>query len=235
MRKYITIIIFCVVLLSLTACKKTSIETTANPQPTTLEEVNPETATPDTSSINTSSPDANSPDSTPGTSEEISITNEGLLSELQAFIENFYYNFLFSPQLDTGVLSETDMQLFAISYIYQYEYEDLRFDSEKFLLYIPEENVSEVVKRFFDYEITQHKYPENSSITYENGYYLMKATSEELGAKPIIKEAVVYDESKYKVVFESSDTNANEYIVATIQEKEDRFILLTYKKLEKTN
>lgn len=225
MRKIIAVLILCTMLFNLVGCKKTSVETTANPQTTNKENVSAETET--------GSPEATQNTSS-NTSSGVPVANEGLLTDLQGFIENFYYNYLFAPQLESGAFTETDMQLFAISYIYQYEYEGLRFDSEKFLLYIPEENVTEVIKRFFDYDFTQHKYPENSSITYENGYYLMKATTQELGEKPIIKEAIDYGNSKYKVVFESSDPNVNEYIVAMIEEKAGRFILLTYKKFEKT-
>lgn len=220
MKKYITIIIICMVLLSITACKKTSVETAVNPQATATESANNVESSPSGEKEVTSTAVDGKP-----------VTNEGLIAEIQAFVEMFYYNFLFAPQLETGELTETDKQLFAISYIYQHEHEGLRFDSEKFLLYIPEANVSEVIKRYFDYEFTQHKYPENSPITYENGYYLMKATTKELGAKPVIKEAIDLGESKYKVIFASSDANVKEHFEATIQEKDNRLILLSYKKV----
>jgi len=224
MRKVIAILILLMVLLSLVGCKKTTVETASNSQTTNTENA----------SEKNSNPESTQNPSSTNTSSGEPVTNEGLMSDLQGFVENFYYNYLFAPQLESGAFTETDMQLFAISYIYQYANEGLRFDSEKFLLYIPEENVSEVIKRFFDYDFTKHKYPENSSITYENGYYLMKATTDKLGEKPVIKEAIDYGNSKYKVVFESSDPNVNEYIVAMIEEKEGRFVLLTYKKFEKT-
>lgn len=163
------------------------------------------------------------------------VKNEGVINELQVFIEKFYYNFLFMPKSETGKITETDMQLFAISYIYQYEYKELRFDVDKFELYIPEENVSEVIKRFFNYDFTNHKYSENAAINYENGYYLIKAQDKKFGAKPIIKEAIKYSDSNYKVVYSSSSADSKEEFEAIVKEIGDRWVLLNFKKIASSN
>lgn len=159
------------------------------------------------------------------------VNNEAIISEIQDFIEKFYYNYLFRPESELGEITEKDMQLFAISYIYQFEYEDLRFDLDKFVLYIPEENVSEVIKTFFDYDFTNHKYPENAAIDYENGYYLMKAQDDKFGAKPIIKEALKYSDSNYKIVFSSSSVDSKEDFEVIIREVKNRWVMLNFKKM----
>lgn len=228
MKKYIVILTICLILISITGCKKTPEVSTVSQQPSTVtDDINIQTIdTPE------SAPDTDTQDVT---AEVTDVTNEGLLSEFQGFIEKFYYNFLFKPQSETGELTETDMQLFAISFIYQFEYNELRFDSEKFVLYIPEANVTEVIKRFFNYDFTAHKYPENSPITYENGYYLMKARDEDFGAKPVIKEALQLSSNSYKIVFGSSDTIVKDYYEAIIEEKAGRWVLLNYKTVKAEN
>lgn len=159
------------------------------------------------------------------------ITNEGLLNELNEFVSDFYFNFLFSPKSETGIITEADMKLFAVSHIFQFDNQDLRFDSEKFVLYIPKEKVAKTIKLYFDYEIKEHNSPENPNITYAEGYYLMKAINKDIKGKPVIKEAFQMDNGKYKLRIFSSDTAVKEYSEAVIEEKNGKFILVTYKKI----
>lgn len=160
------------------------------------------------------------------------VTETAKLADFLDYIEKFYYNFLFNPNSETGKMTESDMQLFAISYIYQYEYAELRFDSEKFILYVPDTHVSEVIKRFFDYNFTNHKYPENTDIAYEDGYYLMPAKDENLGAKPTITQALKLSDFDYKVVFKSSDSNAPKvHYEAILEERDGRYIMINCKKI----
>ncbi|PKM94250.1 MAG: hypothetical protein CVU84_12380 [Firmicutes bacterium HGW-Firmicutes-1] len=220
MKKYIPILIICLLLLGSTGCKKQPEAKTLIQQPNTVAE--------DVSNQGVESTTEGAPVTDVATEGTI-VTNEGLLTELQGFVEKFYYNFLFKPQAENGKLTDTDMQLFAISFIYQFEYNELRFDSEKFVLYIPEANVTEVIKRFFDYDFTTHKYPENSPITYEDGYYLMKARDVNFGAKPVIKEALQLSEHSYKIVFGSSDANVKEKYEAIIEDRDGRWVVISYK------
>ena len=88
--------------------------------------------------------------------QETIVTDEKLITEIKSFLKPFYYNYLFDGT-ETGNISDSDMQLFAISFVYQYEYNELPFDAQKFILYIPDKNVTEVIQRFFDYEFINHK------------------------------------------------------------------------------
>ncbi|PKM52273.1 MAG: hypothetical protein CVV02_02605 [Firmicutes bacterium HGW-Firmicutes-7] len=224
MKKNIAVLIIflSLILIGLSGCKKTTDVSTVNKQLISATENVPEETESDLK-------DSSVTENNETTLKSTKVTNEGLLSELEGFIEKFYYNFLFSPQSETGELTNTDRQLFAISFIYQFEYNELRFDSDRFVLYIPEENVTEVIKRFFDYDFTAHSYPENSPITYENGYYLMKARDEEFGAKPKIKEAFQVSSQSYKIVFSSSDENVKEHFEAIVAEREGRWVVTNYK------
>ncbi len=159
------------------------------------------------------------------------ITNEGLLNELNKYVEDFYFNFLFSPKSETGIITEADMKIFAISHIFQFDNKDLRFDSEKFVLYIPQEKVAKIIKTYFDYEIKEHNSPENPNITYAEGYYQMKAINKEIKGKPVIKEAFQMDNGKYKLRIFSTDTSVKEYSEAVVEEKNGKFILVTYKRI----
>ncbi len=162
------------------------------------------------------------------------VTDQGLLTEFQSFIEKFYYSFLFAPKSESGKISEMDMQLFAISFIYQYEYTDLRFDADQFVLYIPKDNVTEVINRFFDYNFIYHRYPLDSQIAYEDGYYLMPARDDDLKPVPVISQVLKLSDFTYKISYASSVAGA-EHFEAVVEEREGRYTLVNFMKVEAPN
>lgn len=165
------------------------------------------------------------------------ITDEQVLEEFKKYIEKFYYNILFSTDPATGEITPSAMQLFAISYIYQYENKDLLFDVNTFVLKIPDEFVTEVIRRFFDYEFTSHYYPSAAGITYEGGDYLMPATSKVDKPEPYITRLVKTSDSSYAIYFEAinEDDPLNPVVYkyeAVVEEKDGRLIMLNYRQTE---
>jgi hypothetical protein len=169
-------------------------------------------------------------------SQAVSVTDSEKLTEIQAFIEKFFYNYLFNENhlgTETGEITPDDMQLFAISYIQQFEHNELRFDTDKFILYIPEENVTEVIKRFFDYEYTDHKYPVNTLVSYEDGFYLMPVFDIGSYNKPVIIEATMTSDFSYTILFEEPIDlkpidDPSIYYEAHLEERDGRFIMVEY-------
>lgn len=157
------------------------------------------------------------------------ILDEALMAEIQTVVEKFYYNFFFSPNTENGQITEDDMLLFAISYIYQYEYNELRFDSDTFILYIPEENVASVIRRFFGYDFTNHRYPALDKVTYEDGFYLVPAQDDNFGEKPTVVKVLQIAENSYKVFIK--DPQEINYEVV-LEKQEDRLVMRNYKKIE---
>lgn len=232
MKKYAIIVLLILCIFSITGCKKdkevngdlvendSTSETIQTDVPKETIEVNPEGT-----SIEVGTTIDNSSEGTP-------VTDATLLGDFQAYIEKFYYNFLFAPKSEAGEITEMDMQLFAISYIYQYEYTDLRFDADQFVLYIPDKKVSEVIKRFFGHDFVNHKYPADTKIAYEDGYYLMPARDEQFGPKPAISEVLKISDSDYKIVFASTEEGAAvEHFEAMVEESEGKYIMMNFKKV----
>lgn len=233
MKKFAIVVIILICVFSISGCKKESKEQTN----TVVNEAGTENQIGDN---NTVGGDVYSESSTILTDAPIDykdvkgtpVTDDMILSDLQAYIEKFYYNFLFAPKSELGEVTEMDMQLFAISYIYQYEYTELRFDADEFVLYIPDDYVSEVIKRFFDYDFVNHRYPLDSKVTYKDGYYLMPARDEDFGPQP--KSTILkLSDFDYKVVFTATRDGIEEAFEAIIEEREGRYILLNYKKNSK--
>lgn len=251
-KRIISILLIMIMILSITGCKKdndNNIEEVNNEQATVtkvqpseenneehVEEVTdeePPTVEEDVYGNNTT--EAVDDNITDTIGEVSPVTDEDLKEQIKQYFEKFYYNIMFMPESETGEITESDMQLFAISFIYQYEYNELRFDAEKFVLYIPEENVTEVINRFFDYEFIDHGNPADSMITYEDGFYLMPGVDKEWD-KPELIEVTKTSDFGYKALFEiTSEIQAVDdptmYYEIIIEERESRFVMLNYKKI----
>lgn len=236
MKKIVVLVLMIVFLGSLAACKKETKnpEQTEEPQATTdtnetIEKTDEPTET------GTITKDVYVDQTTEQTNDGIDysaatgtiVTDEVIKNDLQLFVEKFYFNYLFKTASPEGVLTEGEMQLFAISYIYQFEHQELTFDASSFVLYIPEERVSEVIERFFDVEFTNHRFPEETNITYENGYYLMPARDDAFGTPPVITQIMQISDFDYKIFFEG-----NAKYEAVIEDREGRYILVNFKKID---
>lgn len=231
----VLIVLLSVMIVSIIGCKKKPVtDETLQPQVESTEDqttTNADTVTDDVYGSNLNNDIGNAMDATTG----IVVSDEALIENLTEFTERFFYNYLFNPTSEDGKLSESDMQLFAISYIYQYEYNELKFDTENFILYIPEKNVTDVIKRFFNYEFINHDYPADEAIDYKDGYYLVAARDGVFEDEAVVTKITKISDYNYKVVFEVQKKNAPinapiEYYEAIIQSLDDRFVLVSYLK-----
>ncbi len=166
---------------------------------------------------------------------EASVIDSGDLDQktvdkVVEFINPIYYNVIFgSKSYDDGI-TEKDMMLFAISYIYQYEYSELKFDTSNFILHVPAKRVDELVKEYFDVEVKEHNSFDDDGIAYKSGFYLMPAADNVWNEKMIVESIKKLDDKTYevKVMFDSPD-GALPKKVLTIEERDGRFILIDYK------
>ncbi len=168
-------------------------------------------------------------------STEASVVDSGDLDEktikkLLEFINPIYYNVIFgSKSYDDGI-TEKDMMLFAISYIYQYEYSELKFDTSNFILHVPAKRVDELVKEYFDVEVKEHQSFDDDGITYKSGFYLMPAADNVWNEKMIVESVKMTDDKTYelRIMFDSPD-GALPKKVLTVEERDGRFILIDYR------
>jgi hypothetical protein len=164
--------------------------------------------------------------------KEEAVTDEKKLNELKEFIDKVHYNYLFVPNLETGEITESEMQLFAIAHIYQYEHQELKFDAEKFLLYIPKKNVEEVINRFFDYIFVNHKKPAEESIQYKNGNYIIPAIDLALDDIVNTKKVTRISKYEYKYIYDKVDQYENviDTFEVVLEQKKNKCIIKSFKK-----
>lgn len=154
------------------------------------------------------------------------------LSEIADLVDFAYYNYLWQPSLESEAMTTENMQRFAISYIYQYEYNELFFDTTDFVLYIPEDHVTHIIELFFDATFVAHGI-ESSLVTYDDGYYLMPAIDGGNLYDPDIVSVVETSDFSYKVTFQSTDPNqsiddSNTYYELGIEQRDGRYIYTSY-------
>jgi len=155
------------------------------------------------------------------------------LSEIIKMVDYAYYNYLWEPSTELETIKQVDMQKFAISYIYQYEYNELFFDTNNFVLYIPDATVKTIVKLFFDTTFVIHDI-DSDIVAHEDGNYLMPAMDNGQRYKPMITKIIKVSDFEYKVIFKSTDTNIGvdepkvSYSII-LDEREGRFIYSSYK------
>ncbi|MDA3846951.1 MAG: hypothetical protein PF505_10495, partial [Vallitaleaceae bacterium] len=159
--------------------------------------------------------------------------DENTLSEIISMVDYAYYNYLWNPSTELDAIKQEDMQKFAISYIYQYEYNELFFDTNDFVLYIPDNLVTEMVRLFFDESFIIHKI-DSDIVTYVDDNYLMPAVDGGQLYDPEITEILKTSDFVYTVKFKSSDPNIGidqEKISYQIhlEEREGRLIYTSYK------
>ncbi len=160
------------------------------------------------------------------------VEDEELSKKIMEFISPLYYNIIFgSSSYDNG-FTEKDMKLFAVSYVYQHEYSELKFDTEKFILYVPKQRVEELVKEYFDKDVKEHGSYEEDGIIYEKGFYLMPAADNVWSEEMIIENIEKTGDFTYEVkVMFDSPTGALPKRMFTIEERDGRFILIGYKEI----
>lgn len=165
-------------------------------------------------------------------SKEVLVSDTKIINKLSEIVEKVHYNYLFDPNLETGEITESAMQLFAISHIYQYEYQELKQDTEKLILYIPRENVENVIKKFFDHDFRKHGKPSVDIVEYKEGNYLMPFVDIGLNTTVKNKKVVKLGDFSYKYIYDEVDqyNNVVDTFEALIEERDGRYILKNYKK-----
>lgn len=159
-----------------------------------------------------------------------SIEDPEFQSSLLAFLDPVFYNVFFGYGDYTEGITEDDMIKFAVSYVYQHEYNELKFDTTEFILYVPEKRVEELVVKFFDAPVTRHHSFEEDRLMYEDGFYLMPAVDAGWGETLSIEKVTPTGDFSYDVLMEliSEEEQTSSYYVASIEMRDGRFVLTAY-------
>jgi len=163
--------------------------------------------------------------------EAIPVNDPELKKKMTVFLEPFFYNLYFGwDDYSENGITESDMVKFAISYIYQNEYNELKFDTETFILYVPDERVDELVLKYFDHKVVDHHDFEEEGIVYKEGDYLMPAVDTGWSSEMFVTSITKAGDFAYNVIFEIHDIDGNlENTYAVLLEKRtDRFIVSEY-------
>ena len=123
-------------------------------------------------------------------------------ASLTAFLDPIYYNIFFGHGDFTEGISQDDMIKFAVSYIYQHEYNELKFDTTDFILYVPEKRVEALVEKYFDVSLKRHHSFIDDNLMYEDGFYLMPAVDTGWGEKLSIGKVTPTGDFSYDVLME---------------------------------
>ncbi len=150
------------------------------------------------------------------------------------FLDPIYYNLFFGQGNYVEGITEEDMTKFAISYIYQHEYNELKFDTSNFILYVPEKRVEEIVYRYFDYEVTGHHSFIEDNLMYEDGFYLMPAVDAGWNDVMTISSASTTGDFSYEVIVDvTNEMDESKVSYKTgIEVRNDRYVLVSYTAIE---
>ena len=159
-----------------------------------------------------------------------SVNDQEVKDQLLSFLETFHYNIFFSQRDMTEGITESDRIKFAISYIYQNEYQELKFDTSKFILYVPAQRVEEIVKKYFGETVSNHASFEEEKIVYEEGFYLMPAMDTEWNETPQIYSVEINEDDSYKVTISlyNSDLQPTRAYRTIVAVEDNRYVLKGY-------
>ncbi|MDF1616541.1 hypothetical protein [Petrocella sp. FN5] len=159
-----------------------------------------------------------------------SLENQDVKDQLLSFLETFHYNIFFSQRDMTEGIIESDRIKFAISYIYQNEYQELRFDTSKFILYVPGQRVEEIVYEYFGETVSHHESFEEEKIVYEEGFYLMPAVDTEWNENPQIYSIELNGDNSYLVTISlyNSDLQPTRAYRTIVAVENNRYVLKSY-------
>lgn len=166
-----------------------------------------------------------------------SVKDPKFTTNMATYLDPVYYNILFGDRSYPEGFTEYDMIRFAASYVLQYEYNDGKFEvvDNEFILYVPEERVTSLVKRYFDIDILEHQGFEDPDIVYEDGYYLMKAVGKKWGDEATIEvmDAVAINDFTFDVTFRPAGAESldNTRVKAVVELLEGRYVLRGYEQL----
>ena len=158
------------------------------------------------------------------------IDDAAMEEAMLSFLDPFYYNVFFGQGNYVDGIQEEDMTKFAISYIYQHEYNELKFDTTDFILYVPEDRVGELVIKYFDYEVTGHHSFVEDGVMYEDGYYLMPAVDTVWPETMTMESIRETGDFSYEVVIKISDevTGIETLKQVSVAVTDNRYVLIGY-------
>lgn len=158
------------------------------------------------------------------------IEDPAFEASILTFLDPVYYNLFFGHGNYVDGIMEEDMIKFAISYIYQHEYNELKFDTTDFILFVPEKRVEEIVERYFDFSVTGHHSFIEDNLMYEDGYYLMPAVDAGWNDVMTIESATATGDFSYEIIFNvTNEMDETQVAYKTgIEVRNDRYVLMSY-------
>lgn len=262
MRKLLILVSLAALVIVSTGCKRNTgediygttavvIETSAETQAeTTMEEVSTEAEvqTEGTTSEEETTADTVSEDAYDAEAESTSLNEDevedvpvasaiddpAFEASVLAYLDPIYYNVFFGYGDYVEGITEEDMIKFAISYIYQHEYNELKFDTTDFILYVPEKRVEALVEKYFDVRVSGHHSFVEEDVLYEDGYYLMPAVDTGWDEEISVEEASATGDFSYEIILKATleDGKTHSRYKVSLEVRDEHYVLVGYRQLE---
>lgn len=164
--------------------------------------------------------------------EATSVDDQALVTQITEYMHRIYFNYYFSRSLDADQnVNQDTMIRFGLSYIMQYQNKDLKFDYEKYQLYIPTRLIGEVVEQYFDYKPEQYPdYPEDN-IKRDKDLYIVPVEDGCWNQALGLTELVRNDKGILKAVFAVKDKQSEKQlkqVVAYLKLSQQKPVILHY-------
>lgn len=132
---------------------------------------------------------------------------------------------------ETGNVGIDAMTLFALSYIMQYEYNELDFDAESFTLYIPKEYVVQKVEKVFLRKLDVFKSYEELEIEYFDDTYSVNVEDGVWDVELNLTKVEKLGDFTYRVTGQLLSTGSGrvkEEVQAIIDESQNGHVMVNY-------
>lgn len=161
------------------------------------------------------------------------ITDDAVIADLGDYLYHFYFNYYFVHGLEeeTGNVGIDAMTLFALSYIMQYEYNELEFDAETFTLYIPEEYVIQKVEKVFLRQLDMFKAYEDLGIGYEDELYSVNVEDGIWDVDMVVNKVEKLGDFTFRVtadIISKTSGRVKEQVLAIVDESLNGHVLVNY-------
>ncbi len=123
------------------------------------------------------------------------------------------------------------MALFALSYIVQNEYNELRFEPSTFTLFIPKEHVIDIVQKYFYRQLDVFSDYEDLKISFKDEIYSVFIPIDEWDVEFRIASVEQLGDFTYKVIGEAISLNSGlvkEQIDVIIDKSHDGYVIINY-------
>lgn len=165
--------------------------------------------------------------------EPTEVVDEAITAEIFDYLEPFYFNYFFELGVneETGNVESDAMTLFALSYIVQHEYNELRFEPSTFTLYIPKEHVIDVVHKYFYRHLDVFNDYEDLKIVFKDDIYEVFVPIDEWDVDFRIASVEQLGDFTYKVLGEAVSKNSErvkEEVDVIIDKSHDGYVIINY-------